>query len=111
MRRHVYDRLEVTGELTRVFDAGGEDALGRAVRQPDEVREGRLVWLTAVSKLRVGRTRMQVNALLTWEQVAGRSDAEIWAMFDQYTDEHIQSTRRGCAVPLTRASGDRCSGP
>ena len=95
MRRHVYDRLEVTGELTRVFDAGGEDALGRAVRHLDEVREGRLVWLMAVSKVRVGRTRLQVNALLTWEQVAGRSDAEIWAMFDQYTDKHIESMRRG----------------
>ena len=57
MRRHVYDRLEVTGELTRVFDVGGEDALGRAVRHLDEVREGRLVWLMAVSKVWVGRTR------------------------------------------------------
>ena len=94
MRRHVYDRLAVTGELTRVFDAGGgEDALGRAVRHLDEVREGRLVWLMAASKVRVGRTRMQVNALLTWEQIAGRSEGEIWAMFDQYTDKHIESLR------------------
>lgn len=33
--------------------------------------------------------------LLTWEQIAGRSEAEIWAMFDQYTDRHIASPRRG----------------
>ena len=95
MGRHVYDRLEVTGELHRVFDAGGDRALERAVEHLDSVREGRLVWLMAVSKVKVGRTRLQVNALLTWEQIAGRSEGEIWAMFDQYTDKHIESLRRG----------------
>ena len=95
MRRHVYDRLEVTGELHQVFEAGGDHALEQAVEHLDAVREGRLVWLMAVSKVKVGRTRLQVNALLTWEQIAGRSEAEIWAMFDQYTDKHIESLRRG----------------
>ena len=32
---------------------------------------------------------------LTSEQIAGRSEAEIWAMFDQYIDQHIASLRRG----------------
>lgn len=94
MRRHVYDRLDVTGELTRVSPPGGEDALGRAVRH---LRRGARAAGVADGRLQGegGRTRMPGQSLLKWEQVTWRSDAEIWAMFGQYTDKYIESIWRG----------------
>lgn len=91
MVRHVYDRLEVTGDATAVFDPSDADALRRAVEHLRAVADGRLVWLMAVTRVKIGRSRWPVNALLTCQQIAGKSDDEIWRMFDHYTDKHIES--------------------
>lgn len=50
-----------------------------------------MVWLMAVTKVKVGTYRWPVNSLLTYEQVEGKSDEEIWKMFDHYTDKHIEA--------------------
>ena len=94
MRRHIYERLEVTGELTAVFDPGAADGLDRAVEHLGRVGKGKLVWLRAMTNVKVANYRWAVNALLTFEQVDGKTNDEIWRMFDAYTDKHIETVLR-----------------
>ncbi len=94
MLRHIYDRLEVTGDLTAVFDPKAADGLQKAVEHLATVHKGKLVWLMAVTRVKVGNSRWPVNSLLTYEQVAGKSNEEIWKMFDHYTDKHIEAVLR-----------------
>jgi hypothetical protein len=94
MRRHIYDRLEVTGDLVAAFDPKAADGLEKAVDHLGAVSKGKLVWLMAVTKVKVGNYRWPVNSLLTYEQVRDKSSDEIWKMFDVYTDKHIESVLR-----------------
>jgi hypothetical protein len=94
MLRHIYDRLEVTGDLTAVFDPKAADGLEKAIDHLGTVHQGKLVWLMAVTKVKVGSYRWAVNSLLTYEQVAGKTNEEIWKMFDNYTDKHIEAVVR-----------------
>lgn len=94
MQRHIYDRLEVTGDLVAVFDPKAADGLEKAIEHLGAVKNGKLVWLMAVTKVKVGNYRWPVNALLTYEQVSGKTNDEIWKMFDGYTDKHIESVMR-----------------
>ena len=97
MLRHIYDRLEVTGELTAVFDPKAADGLDKAVEHLGQVGKGKLVWLRAVTNVKVANYRWPVNALLTYDQVDGKTNEEIWRMFDAYTDKHIETVVRAKA--------------
>lgn len=62
-----------------------------------------MVWLMAVTKVKVGNYRWPVNSLLTYEQVVGKTDEEIWKLFDHYTDKHIEAVVRSkVSYPLHR---------
>lgn len=90
MRRHYYERLEITGtELVAAFDPAAKDGLVRAVEHLGKVGRGKFVWLRAVTNVKIANYRWPVNALLSWEQVEGKTEDEIWQLFDNYTDQHI----------------------
>ena len=123
MLRHIYDRLEVTGELTAVFDPKAADGLDKAVEHlrrlhhpvsetlppllrqegsqeaihPQTWRGANMTWLRAVTNVKVANYRWAVNALLTYDQVDGKTNEEIWRMFDAYTDKHIETVVRAKA--------------
>lgn len=95
MRRHFYERLEVTGtDLIATFDPSAKDGLGRAVKHLEEVGRGKFVWLRAMTKVKVANYRWPVNSLLSWEQVEGKTEDEIWRLLDSYTDKHIEAIVR-----------------
>ncbi len=95
MRRHYYERLEVMGaDVVAVFDPMEKDGLERAVRHLGKVGRGRMVWLCAKTTAKVANYKWAVNSLLTWEQVDGKSEDEIWRMLDNYTDKHIEAVVR-----------------
>lgn len=130
MRRHYYERLEVTGtELVAAFDPRAKDGLVRAVEHLGKVATGReqptlsadhpaaeasapllktggenghrssdrrgvWVWLRAVTHVKIANYRWPVNALLSWEQVEGKTEEEIWRLFDSYTDKNIDAMMR-----------------
>ena len=95
MRRHYYERLEVTGaEMVAAFDPRAKDGLERAVEHLGKVGRGKFVWLRAVTNVKIANYRWPVNSLLSWEQVEGKSEEEIWRLFDSYTDKSIDAMMR-----------------
>ena len=94
MLRHIYDRLEVTGDLTAVFVPRAADGLEKAVEHLRQVRNGKMVWLRAATTAKAGSYRLQVNSFLTYDEVSGKTEAEIWRMFDLNTDKYIETVIR-----------------
>ena len=94
MLRHIYDRLEVTGDLTAVFDPRAADGLEKAVEHLRQVRNGKMVWLRAATTAKAGSYRLQVNSFLTYDEINGKTEAEIWRMFDLNTDKYIETVIR-----------------
>ena len=94
MLRHIYDRLEVTGDLTAVFDPRAADGLEKAVEHLRQMKNGKMVWLRAATTAKAGSYRLQVNSFLTYDEINGKTEAEIWRMFDLNTDKYIETVIR-----------------
>lgn len=91
MRRYDYERLEVTGNPSVFFDPTAPDALQKAVEYLEEKGAGRFVWLRAMAAIKAKGDTWETNALLTWDEVRGRSADEIWQMLDRHTENNLEA--------------------
>jgi hypothetical protein len=94
MRRYSYERLEVTGNPSVFFDPKAPNALEKAVEYLEEAGAGRMVWLRAMAAIKAKGDTWETNALLTWDEVRGRTADEIWQMLDEHTENNLDAVVR-----------------
>ena len=53
-----------------------------------------MVWLRAATTAKAGSYRLEVNSFLTCDEINGKTEVEMWRMFNLNTDKYIENVVR-----------------